>query len=113
MEIFILAIVAIALKGNFEVKKDGSNGGVVNLITSLVFGFLSAGLVVSTLLTYVSGASFVQGGTVLANTALSTVYSNSQVVKAMIDNYDIWFALPAVVFVLWSVLKKAPEEVSE
>lgn len=104
--VFIIAIVIIAMKGSFEVRKEGSRGGVVGLITHLVFAFLSAGLIVSTLLTYVSGASFVQGSIALGNAALNSIYANSKLVKVMIDNYNLWFSLPAVTFVIWSLFKK-------
>jgi hypothetical protein len=106
--IFIIAIVAISVKGNFEVRREPSKGGVLGMLTSLIFGALSAGLIVSTLLTYVSGASFVQGQASLTSPTLSTVYANSQVVQVMIDNYNVWFALPAVVFVVWSMFKGGP-----
>ncbi len=104
--VFILAIVVIAMKGSFEVRKEGSRNGVLGMIATLVFAFLSAGLVVSTLLTYVSGASFVQGSITISNAALNSIYSSSKLVKIMIDNYNIWFSLPAVTFVIWSIFKK-------
>lgn len=104
--VFIIAIVIIAMKGSFEVRKEGSRGGTIGLISNLIFGFLSAGLIVSTLLTYVSGASFVQGAVTISNSALTSIYANSKLVKVMIDNYNLWFSLPAVTFVVWSLFKK-------
>lgn len=102
---FIMAIVIIAMKGGFEVK-HGSHGGVIGIIINLIFGFLSAGLVISTLLIYVSGASFVSGTVNMANNTLASAYSESEMVKMMIDNYNIWFALPAVTFLLSSLFQK-------
>lgn len=104
--VFIIATVIIAMKGSFEVRKEGSRGGFVGLLTHLIFSFLSAGLIVSTLLIYVSGASFVQGSVTIGNAAISSIYANSKLVKIMIDNYNLWFSLPAVAFVIWSLFKK-------
>lgn len=105
--IFIIVIVAIAMKGSFEVKKDQGGGGVIGLMTHLIFAFLSAALAVSTLLIYVSGVSFVEGTTTISNAAVNSIYASSKFVKAMIDNYNIWFSLPAVSFVIWSFFRKS------
>lgn len=110
--VFILAIVIISMKGGFEVHESGSHGGVIGLIMNLIFGFLSAGLMVSTLLIYVSGASFVGGTVSILNNTLASAYAESQMVKLMIDNYNFWFALPAVAFLVASLFnKKEPTSV--
>lgn len=104
--VFILAIVIISMKGGFEVSGGANRGGVIGLIMNLIFGFLSAGLVVSTLLIYVSGASFVGGNVSILNNTLASAYAESQMVKLMIDNYNFWFALPAVSFLIASLFNK-------
>lgn len=102
---FILAILIISMKGGFEIHKSHHHG-VIGLITNLIFGFFSAGLVVSTLFIYVSGASFVEGTISISNNTLATAYGESQMVKLMIDNYNFWFALPAVAFLVVSLFNK-------
>lgn len=98
--VFVLAIVLIAIKGGFYVDIMFERSLVTRLLATLTFGFFNAGLIVSTILVYISGASFV-GGTI--NIATSTnLYKESQFVKLMIDNYNIWFALPAIALVLIS-----------
>lgn len=103
--IFILAIVILSMKGGFEVRHAGRDG-VIGIIMNLIFGFLSAGLVVSTLLVYVSGASFVSGSVSIVNNTLAAAYADSRMVKLMIDNYNFWFALPAVSFLILSLFNK-------
>lgn len=103
--VFIVAIVILAMKGGFEVRSS-SHSGVIGIIVNLIFGFLSAGLVVSTLLIYVSGASFVAGNVSILNNTLASAYSESKMVKLMIDNYNFWFAIPAVAFLFLSLLNK-------
>lgn len=110
--IFITAIVILAMRGGFEIKSGLGKGGVIGIILTLIFGFLSAGLVVSTLLIYASGASFVSGDINIANNTLAAAYSESNLVKMMIDNYNLWFALPAVSFVVMSLFNKSEEVTS-
>jgi len=103
--VFIGAIIIIAIKGEFEVHAKAHHG-LVEMVMNFIFGFLSAGLVISTLLIYASGASFVSGNINIVNNALATAYKESDMVKLMINNYNIWFALPAVTFLLSSLFNK-------
>lgn len=107
--VFIAAIVILSIRGGFDVKTNIGKDGVIGLILNLIFGVLSAGLVVSTLLVYASGASFVMGDITIANNSLAAAYSESDLVKMMIDNYNLWFALPAVSFVVLSLFNKSEE----
>ncbi len=108
--IFISAIVIIVLRGGFEVTPGGfGSDGALGVIMALIFGFLSAGLVISTMLIYVSGASFVSGTMNLSNVALSGPYKDSQMIRMMIDNYNFWFSLPAVAFLITSLFGKKAE----
>jgi hypothetical protein len=109
--VFIAAIVIIAIKGGFEITSGLDQHGLVGLIMTLIFGFLSAGLVISTLLIYVSGASFVGGNMNILNNTLAAAYQESEMVKMMINNYNIWFALPAVAFLLTSLFNKNQQSV--
>lgn len=109
--VFILAIVIISIKGGFEIRGGAGHHGVLGLIMTLIFGFLSAGLVISTLLIYVSGASFVGGTVSIINNTLAAAYAESDMVKLMIDNYNLWFALPAVAFLLSSLMNKREQTV--
>lgn len=108
---FIVAIVIISMKGGFEVKGGTERRGVIGMIINLIFGFLSAGLVISTLLIYASGASFVAGNISILNNTLASAYAESPLVKLMIDNYNVWFSLPAVTFLVVSLFNKKSEAV--
>ena len=107
--VFIMAIVIIAIKGGFDIKGKHTNG-MISFIMSGIFGFLSAGLVISTLLIYVSGASFVGGNVSLLNNTLAPAYDQSQMIRLMIDNYNFWFALPALAFLISSLFTSTREE---
>ena len=107
ISIFLLCIIAIAMRGQFAILR-GRQGGVVGFLTTLIFAFLSAGLIISALLVYASGGALV-GGEFLVYQTLQPVYATSRLVKIMIDHASIWFSLPALSFVAWSFLGQREE----
>jgi len=112
--VFIIAIVILSIKGGFLVDIEENRSTVVNSILNLIFGFLSAGLVVSTLLVFISGVSFVLGEvTISTPTAVIDLYNNSRMIRLMIDNYNIWFSLPAIALVVTSYFSKPKEVIVE
>lgn len=100
--IFILTIVLITTRGRFNINMNNSNSAMVRLMLSLAYGVLSAGLIVSTVFIYASGTSLIQESSVIMNDAVLTIYKQSQLVRLMINNYNIWFSLPAIAFVVSS-----------
>lgn len=99
--IFIAVVVMLTVKGAFEVEfHKGRFGG--DAITTGAFGFLNAGLIVSTILVYVSGLSFVQKVAVESN--IVELYTSSTFIKAMVDYYNFWFSIPVVIIILWSLI---------
>ncbi len=101
--IFVLTIVLITTRGRFSINM-GRAGGIMNLILTLTYGILSAGLITSTILLYASGASLVQESINVMNEAVLVMYRDSYMVQMMINNYNVWFSLPAITFVLSSMI---------
>lgn len=95
--VFIAAVVIIAVRGGFEVSILSEQRAAVRILTTFLFGFLNAGLIVSTLLLYVSGLSLI-GAEQLGDVS-STLASESLLVQLMIENYSLWFSLPAIALV--------------
>jgi len=108
--IFVATIVLITTRGRFRIDMDKSGGSMMNLILNLTYGILSAGLITSTILIYTSGASLVQDSGPLINDAILVMYRESVMVQTMINNYNIWFSLPAITFVISSFLGEEVEE---
>jgi len=100
--IFILCIVLITVRGKFQINVSKSDSTMMRVILALTYGVLSAGLITSTILIYASGASLVQESNVIMNQAVLDIYENSKLVRLMINNYNVWFSLPAVAFVISS-----------
>ncbi len=102
--IFVATIVLITTRGRFTINMDHPTSSVTGVILNLAYGILSAGLITSTILIYTSGASLVQDGSLVMNQTVMAMYNQSVIVQAMIDNYNIWFSLPAITFVVSSFL---------
>jgi len=104
---FVLVIVLVAIRGGFHVDVLPEQSPVTRILANLSFGFLNAGLMVSTLLVYLTGGSFVMG---TVQTGLhANLYSESQFIQLIIDHYDIWFSLPALSLVLVSFFQPRGE----
>jgi hypothetical protein len=99
--IFVSAVVILTVKGAYEVKLHGRHLAASQFITTAIFGFLNAGLIISTLLVYVSGSSLIQKINIPSN--IVELYTTSTFVKGMVDYYDFWFSIPVVVIIGWSV----------
>ncbi|PIZ72000.1 hypothetical protein COY07_03960 [Candidatus Peregrinibacteria bacterium CG_4_10_14_0_2_um_filter_43_11] len=108
--IFVFTIVLITTRGRFEINADRNNSTVLNLILMMTYGILSAGLITSTILIYASGASLVQEGGMVINEAVLGIYRQSELVRLMINNYNVWFALPAITFVVSSFIGSEENE---
>ncbi len=105
--VFVVTIVLIAIKGSFHIDLPPEKQKLVNFFMTSTYGILSAGLLIATILVYVSGVSFVEGGQT-AN-LMTEVYNTSFLARLMIDGYSWWFSLPAVAFVLSSFLAEGDE----
>lgn len=100
--IFILCIIIITTKGKFHINIGKNDSAIMRMFFSLSYGILSAGLIISTLLIYASGTSLIQASDVVINQAVLVLYKDSELVRLMINNYNIWFSLPAIAFVVSS-----------
>lgn len=102
--VFIGAILLITVRGRFSVDIPDDPILAVRVITLFIFGFLNAALIVSTIIVYISGGSLVEGSIDLTNGTIRLLYEGSPMVRAMINYYNFWFALPAISFVVGSIL---------
>ncbi len=101
--IFVVLVILFAVRGAFEVDTSDDRSIIIRTILSVVYAVLSAGLIISAILVFVSGVSLLGGGggqdTV---TALWDVYNQSQMIRMIVDNSNVWFSLPALAFLIHS-----------
>lgn len=105
--LFIAVIVFLSIKGNFQVAVENEKSDFLTFFFNIGFGFLSAALLLSTILVYVSGGSFLQLSAGATSEAIDSIQRNSPLVRHLVAYRSAWFAAPAVAFALSSFFKKA------
>jgi len=103
--VLIILIVIIAVRGLFNYDAIDSRPVTLRLAILLMLGVLSAGLMMSTMLIFVSGQSLV-ASVFMPSSILSDVYTQSRLVRIMIDYSNMWFFLPGLAIVLISLFNK-------
>lgn len=103
--VFIVLIVIIAVKGLFDFDAEDDRPFSMKMGIVLVLAVLSGGLMISALLTFVSGGSFI---TALAypNNPLTEIYTQSRLVRIMLDYSGFWFLMPGLAVMLLSILHR-------
>lgn len=101
--LFMAIVIAVALKGGFSVQYGKSHSSIIALTATGLFGFATAGLIIITLLTFVAGSPLLDP-TLSTREILLPLMQQSSLVQAMILQQDIWFALPALLLVVFGVL---------
>lgn len=96
--VFLLMVILFAVRGAFDVQTSRVRG-LVGLMLHLFYAACSAGLIISSVLVFVSGVSILGGGGVVSD-ALKGLTDNSFLVYNMVYYHNIWFALPAAAFLL-------------
>lgn len=103
--VLIVMVVIIAVRGLFQFEAQDNNPLSIRMAVLLVLGILSAGLMMSAMLIFVSGNSLVSNITP-SSTLLADVYAQSRMVKIMVDYANLWFLGPGVGLVLLSFFNK-------
>lgn len=100
---FIVITLILVLRGGFLVDMGRPYSLPVRLLTISVFGFLSAGLIMSTILTFLASNG---GDAIFASAIQDSIQLPAQTlfVRSLIEYYNIWFAAPAIAFVLLSLV---------
>ena len=98
--VFVLMVILFAVRGAFVVDTHRGNS-VASFMLHLVYSVLSAGLIISTILVLISGVSVIGGGGTVSE-ALTSLTDQSFLVKNMVYYHKVWFAAPALVFLLHS-----------
>lgn len=105
---FVICMVVLAVRGSFDIVMPEEDPAMDFLIT-FFFGALSAGLIISSILVFSSGSSFISGGVPINESNIAEMYDASYLVKIMTSNYDIWFALPIFAFLMMSIFRTSSE----
>lgn len=109
--IFVTLVILFAVKGAFDVNTVDDRSAAIRLVLSIVYAVMSAGLIISAVLVFVSGVSFVgnTGGQTTV-TALWGVYNESELIRMIVGNSYLWFSIPALAFLIHSFYSSKAEE---
>ncbi len=101
--IFVILTVALATRGAFDIFVTDEKSPFMRIMMVMAYGVLSAGLIISTVLVYASGSSLISTASLFVQNPIQEVAQGSRLVKLMIENYSIWFSLPAIAFIISSL----------
>ena len=104
--VFSILIIVLMLKGNFAADVADGGSSLLSMVITAFMGILSAGLIISAILVYISGGSFLAGISIAGSDLASSIYTQSTLAKLLIDNTGFWFTLPCVGFIIGSIANK-------
>ncbi len=104
LSLFILFMIVVSLKWWFKINLPKEKTYIEILIT-LLFWFLNASLVIAWVLVFASWASFIAWWVDIANSSIADMYNSSSFIQFIVLNYDLFFSLPAIAFVVMSILR--------
>jgi len=102
---FVAAIIFLAIRGGFEMEYRSDLGNTWDAALTGAFGFTTAGLLLSTLLTYVAGRPLLDQQLASAPPLLN-ILENSELMQFMVDYQNIWFSLPAFLLLIVGFLNE-------
>ncbi|PIR49957.1 hypothetical protein COU79_02005, partial [Candidatus Peregrinibacteria bacterium CG10_big_fil_rev_8_21_14_0_10_54_7] len=107
--LFILTIIFLAVRGGFEIdyQKDGNT--IVDIAMTALFGFVTAGLMLSTLMTFVADAPLLDKN-IAQSPFIATIIAHSRLMELMVLYQDLWFALPAIILLVIGFMSSQKEE---
>ena len=100
---FLVITVILVLKGSFHIDMSRYYSLPMRLLTTTIFGIMSAGLIMSTILVFIAGVQ-VDGVLVQNITDVFAIPYETVFVRYLIEFYNFWFAAPAITFVALSAL---------
>lgn len=101
--LFVTLIIFLAIRGGFEMVYAKELEGIWQTVLTGAFGFATAGLLLSTLLTYIA-AKPILDTQIVTSPSLSPLLLQSRLVQMMVQYQDIWFALPAFLLLTVGIL---------
>ena len=97
--LFIAIIIFLTVRAVFEIVYTQEPSLLMNGVYTGLFGFATAGLLLSTLLTYVAGVPLLDAN-LQYSSAVSPIIQQSQLMQLMIVNQDLWFCFPAILLMV-------------
>lgn len=103
--LFVAAVVLLAIRGGFEISFKREPNGITDTVLTGIFGFATAGLLLSTILTYVADVPILSK-TIAEQATIASIVKGSPLMATMVTYQDIWFAGPALLLLITGFLGK-------
>lgn len=100
--LFIAIVILLTIHSGIEVHYAKEPNAIIGTVLTLLFGISTAGLLIITILTYVTGVPLLEMNLATVQ-ALAPVVEQSQVMQLLIQNQDVCFTLPAVILAVVGV----------
>lgn len=97
--LFIGMIIFLAIRGGFEMEYTKEIEGFWDPVITAVCGFLTAGLLLTALLTYVAAKPLLDSSLATAP-LLQPLLVGSTLVAFMVEWQNVWFCLPAILMMV-------------
>lgn len=104
--LFILSVILLTLWGAFAVQSEEGRGSTLSFVETALLGFASAAMISSALLAFVSGAPLLSEA-IVTSERLAPLLQTSTLVRVIVVNQDLWFALPAALLILFRAPRRA------
>lgn len=107
--LFAVAVVFLAVRGGIEVEGGDGMGSTWDIVMNGILGLSTAGLLLSSLVTFVSGRPILD----LALSDAEPVHSvlpQSPLVDLIVTYQHVWFALPAILLLVLGFLSHRESE---
>lgn len=101
--LFALCVIMFVIRSGIDVSYEHDSGTILNIVYTALFGFSTAGLIVSTILTYAAGSGILDSA-IAADSLIAPLAENSTLMQLMILNQDIWYTLPAFLIIAMGFL---------
>lgn len=102
--LFVFTTVFLTIRGGFHIDMPEERG-FLKIVITFVFAVLSAGLLISTMLMFISGYSLIGGGPIVDASTIAEIKNQSQLISLMVNHYNWWFSLPAFTFLIFSLIR--------
>lgn len=107
--LFIATIIFLAVRGGFEINYSKDGTAAADILMTALFGFVTAGLMLSTILTFVADVPLL-GKTMMQSPFIASITAGSRLMEAMIFYQDLWFTLPALILLVFGFMNSENAE---
>lgn len=104
--LFIVFVIVLTIRSGVNITYEDDQNSLVGLLFTALFGLSTAGLIVSTILTYAMGDGILDP-LLTDSLAITGLIRESMLMQIMILNQDLWFTLPALLLVGTGFVKRS------